>query len=93
MRSFWGTGADSHYATRIHPALSNFANECCGTLARLIAYVGALALVAILGSHFWDDLRLGLAEVQTVKADWRVATRSYPAFSVRWIHQAKQRLI
>jgi hypothetical protein len=35
--------------TQIRPALTSFAGECCGMPARLIAYVGALALVAIVG--------------------------------------------
>ena len=30
-------------AAQIHPALRSFADECSGLLARLIAYVGALA--------------------------------------------------
>ena len=82
MRSFWGTLADSH-PVRIHPALRSFADECCGTAARLTAYVGALALVTILGLHFWDELRLVMAEAPpSAKADWSVATRSYPAFAV-----------
>ena len=82
MRSFWGTRADSHYATGFHPALSNFVDECYATLSRLTAYVGALALVAILAVHFWDDSRPGSGEMPQVKADWSVATRSYPAFAV-----------
>jgi hypothetical protein len=44
-----------NHPTRIHPALNSFADECCGTLARLIAYVGALALFAIAGIHLWDQ--------------------------------------
>ena len=82
MRSFWGTRADSHYATGFHPALSNFVDECYATLSRLTAYVGALALVAILAVHFWDDSRPGSDEMPQVKAGWSVATRSYPAFAV-----------
>ena len=56
MRSFWPTPANPDYPTRIHPALTSFADECCGTLARLVAYVGALALLAIVGIHLWDEL-------------------------------------
>ncbi len=43
-------------SNRIYPALTSFADECCGTLARLFVYVGALALLAIVGIHFWDQL-------------------------------------
>ena len=47
---------------RIHPALTSFADEFCGTLARLIAYVGALALLAILGIALWDQLPAAMSE-------------------------------
>ena len=40
-------------ATKIHPALNSFADECCGTLARLIAYLGVLALFAIAGIYLF----------------------------------------
>jgi hypothetical protein len=59
MRSFWAANANPHYPSypvRIHPALISFADECCATLARLLAYVGTLALLAILGIHLWDQL-------------------------------------
>ena len=56
MRSFLATPANSYYPTRIHPALTSFADECCGMLARLVAYVGTLALLAIVGIHLWDQL-------------------------------------
>ena len=50
-------------------------------LARLVAYVGVLALLAIFGLHLWDQLPFGAAE-PAAKADWSVAARSYPAFAV-----------
>jgi hypothetical protein len=43
------------------PAPTGVADECCGTLARLLAYVGALALLAIVGIHLWDGLSAGEA--------------------------------
>ena len=67
---------------RIHPALTSFADECCGTLARLIAYVGTLALLAIVGVHLWDQLPAGDATEPAAKAGWSVAARSHPAFAV-----------
>jgi hypothetical protein len=84
MQSFSGTHADPHdpdEAARIHRVLTSFADECCGTLARLIAYVGALALLAIVGLHFWDELP-GKATAPSATAAWSPATRSYPAFAV-----------
>jgi hypothetical protein len=84
MQSFSGTRAaphDPNERARIHSALTSFADECCGTLARLVLYVGALALLAIVGLHFWDELPardIGPA----ARAVWSPATRSYPAFAV-----------
>jgi hypothetical protein len=82
MRSFWAIRANPSYQTRIHPALTSFADECCGTLARLLAYVGALALLAILGIHLWDQLPVVEAIEPTAKPGWSVASRSHPAFAV-----------
>jgi hypothetical protein len=83
MRSFWATrGNPSCYPTRIHPALNSLVDECCGMLARLVAYVGVLALLAIVGIHLWDQLPVGMGLEPAAKADWSVAGRSYPAFAV-----------
>jgi hypothetical protein len=81
MRSFWAARAKPY--DRIHPALNSFADECCGMLARLVAYVGALALLAIVGIHLWDELPVAASlEPSAAKAGWSMATRSYPAFAV-----------
>jgi len=56
MRSFLAFAANSYYPNKIYSALTSFADECCGTLARLIAYVGMLALLAIVGVHLWDRI-------------------------------------
>jgi hypothetical protein len=85
MRSFRAAPANSYYPTRIHPALSSFADECCGTLARLVAYVGSLALLAIVGIYLWDQLPDGAASEPSAKAGWSAASRAYPAFSVSQI--------
>jgi len=85
MRSFWAHPANSYYTTyttRIHPALTSFADEVCGTLARLVAYVGALALLAILGIHFWQQLPDVAAVEPVTKSTWSVAERTPPAFAV-----------
>jgi hypothetical protein len=70
------------YPTKIHPALNSFADECCGLLAHLLAYVGALVLLAIAGIHLWDELPAGTALEPSAKTGWSVAARSYPAFAV-----------
>jgi hypothetical protein len=57
MHSFFGRCATLYNPTQIHPVLNSLADECCGMLARLVAYVGALALLAIVGVHLWDECR------------------------------------
>jgi hypothetical protein len=82
MRSFSATRANFYYPTRIHPALTSFADECCGLLARLVAYVGVLALLAIIGIHFWDELPGDAASEPAARAGWSLAAHSHPAFTV-----------
>ncbi len=77
MRSFLAPRA-----AQIHPALRSFADECSGVLARLIAYVGALALIAILGAALWDELPFAGIGDPASRSVWSVAARSYPAFAV-----------
>jgi hypothetical protein len=67
---------------QIHPALRSFADECTGVLARLIAYVGALALIAIIGVSLWDELPFRGIGSPAAKSDWSAAARSHPAFAV-----------
>jgi len=62
--------------------LTSFADEVHGVLALVLAYVGALALLAIVGIHFWDELPPGGAAEPAAEAAWSVGTRSYPAFAV-----------
>jgi hypothetical protein len=82
MRSFSATPANPHYPTRIHPALNSFADACAGTLARLVAYVGVLALLAMAGFHLWDDLPVAATAEPAPKAGWSLASRPHPAFAV-----------
>ena len=82
MQPFSATRADPQYHARIHPALTSFADECCATLARLIAYVGALALLGIAGLHLWDGLPAVGPMERAGKPGWSTASRSRPAFAV-----------
>src|SRR5260370_36917319 len=82
MRSFRANRAHPSYQTRIHPALTSFADECTATLARLLAYVGTLALVAMLGIHLWDQLPPDESNEPPAKAGWGLADRSHPAFAL-----------
>lgn len=82
MRSFWGISAHSYHPIRIHPALTSFADEFCGTLARLVAYVCTLALFAILGIYLWDQLPEAVAAEPAPEVGWSVVSRAEPAFAV-----------
>jgi hypothetical protein len=82
MQSFWATRTTPYYPTRTHSALVSFADECSGTFARLIAYVGTLALLAIVGISLWDHLADDEAIEPPARAGWNVAQGSYPAFTV-----------
>jgi hypothetical protein len=82
MRSFRAVRANPSYSTQIHPALSSFADECCATLARLLVYVGTLALLAIFGIHLWDQLPTDERPEPAARPGWSVASRSHPAFAV-----------
>ncbi len=82
MRSYWAVRANPSYPTQIHPALTSFADECSSTLAHLIAYVGSLALLAIVGIHLWDQLPTADAIEPSATTGWSAALRSHPAFAV-----------
>ena len=68
--------------TQIHLALAAFADEVVGTLARLIAYVGTLALFAILALAALGQLTDLREDEPADKPGWSVADRSHPAFAV-----------
>ena len=65
-----------------HPALTSFVDECYATLARLIAYVGALALFVIAAVHGWDQLELDTTAGPADQPGFTLALRSRPAFAV-----------
>lgn len=77
-----GDTANSLDRDRIYPALTNFTDEVCATVARLFAYVGVLALFGILGVHAWNKLQADLANEPVPQANWSVAERSYPVFAL-----------
>ncbi|QPF92037.1 hypothetical protein [Bradyrhizobium commune] len=68
--------------TQIHLALANFADEVVGTLARLFAYVGTLALFAILGLAGLGQLPSLRGDAPAERPGWATASRSHPAFAV-----------
>ena len=71
----------------IRAAPTSFADECCGTLAHLIAHVGALALLAIVSLHLWDELR-GKTETYLIFQH----PGAGPEHAFRGAQQAKARL-
>lgn len=68
--------------TQIHRALAAFADEVVGTLARLFAYVGALALFAILALAALGQLPALPDDEAAQKPGWSEASRSHPAFAL-----------
>lgn len=82
MHSFSAGPANSDYTTGIHPALTSFADEVCGTLARLVAYVMTLALLAIGGMALWEQLPDAAAMDPSAKDVWSLADRSSRSFAV-----------
>jgi hypothetical protein len=59
------------------------ADEVRGTLASLVAYVGTLALLGILGVHLRDQLPDAAAIEPAAKTVSSLASRSSPAFALR----------
>jgi hypothetical protein len=58
-----------------------FADEACGTMARLFAYVGALALIGILAAVGWQQL--GLEGAEPRGSGWAIADGAVPAYALR----------
>lgn len=65
--------------------LTSFADEVCGTLARLCAYLMLLALIAIGAIALWNQLPDAVAMEPAANDGWALATRSTPAFAVSQI--------
>jgi hypothetical protein len=61
--------------------LTSFVDEVCGTLARLCAYLMALALMAICGIALWNHLP-DIAIAESSPKTWSQAERVVPAFAV-----------
>jgi hypothetical protein len=85
MQSFEAVPATPHFTGRIHPALSCFFDEFCGTLSRVVAYVCTLALFFICGVYLWNQLPQGAASEPASRSGWTVAGRSTPAFATNQI--------
>lgn len=82
MQSLEASTAAISSRTSIHLALAAFADEVVGTLAHLFAYVGALALLAILGLAALGQLPDLRGDEPAEKPGWSVADRAHPAFAL-----------
>lgn len=82
MQSPEASTAVSPTPISFHLALAAFADEVVGTLARLFAYVGALALFAILALAAIGQLPDLRDDDPATTPGWSVADRSHPAFAV-----------
>jgi hypothetical protein len=82
MHSFSAGPANFQYTTRIHPALTSVADEVCSTLARLLAYLMTLALLAIVAIAAWGQLLDATILEPSDKGAWSRAGRSARAFAV-----------
>jgi hypothetical protein len=82
MPLFWTDLAPSRSTDSIHPVLTSFADEVCKTVAQIFAYVGTLAVLAILGIHACDQLLAVDTDEPTAKVQWSAADRSDPELAV-----------
>ncbi|ABD05048.1 conserved hypothetical protein [Rhodopseudomonas palustris HaA2] len=74
--------------SRIHPALRSFADECRETVMRILAYVGALALIGLIiftAANPLTDAAITAATTPGDRPGWSMATHSHPAFAVSQI--------
>jgi len=81
MQSSSATPANPEHDAKDHSALTGFFDKFCATLARLIAYLGALLLLGIIGLHYWDELPAAPVEPAD-RPGWSLASRPLPAFAV-----------
>lgn len=81
MPLFWPDLAPSRSTDSIHPVLTSFADEVCRAVAQIFAYVGSLAVLAILGIHAWNQLLAVDTDEPTAKVEWSAADRSDPALA------------
>ncbi len=76
--------------TQIQLTLLAVADEVVGTLAHLVAYVGALALFAILALAALGQLPDLRGDGPADRPGWSIANRSHPAFAVSRIDSSEK---
>lgn len=80
-----GLSRQSFLSTRSHPALTSFADEYCRMFARLMVYVGTLALLTIAAINSLDRLPGCRAIESYAQPSWNVVLRLYPALALSLI--------
>lgn len=81
MHPFPARTAHSDATPGFWTALASFVDEVYGTIARLCAYLTALALMAIGGIALWEHLP-AVAAIESAPKAWSEAGRAAPAFAV-----------
>lgn len=66
----------------MHPALVSFADELRATCARLLAYIGGLAALAIFAAELFQTVPVVAAVEPVAQPQWIAVGRPYPAFAV-----------
>ena len=67
----------------MHRGLRNFAEELHATLARLLAYLGALAILAVAAAELFDTpIGMEAAAPPVVKSDWIDVGKPFPSFEL-----------
>lgn len=89
MRSYWAARSSAP-PRAVHPALHSFADECRDAATHMLAYIGALTLIAIVVvavANPFADAAVGAAmePAAIARASWSLAPRSHPAFAVSQI--------
>ena len=87
MQSDSASTAATSRTSAFPSALKALADEICGTFARLFAYVGALALIAMLVVAGWSHLDGGDGPAAPARPGWTPADGAVPAFSLRLTDQ------
>jgi hypothetical protein len=91
MLSVWANSRTPQSAKTNERAPTNCADQLGGTIVRLSAYVGGVALLAILAAYFWNGLpRLEAAAAVDGTGGWSETGRTYPAFAASLLNHVVQ---
>jgi len=66
----------------VHPELRSFREELKATAVRIFAYVGGLAVLAVLAAHYYAAPTVRAAVPPAPRSDWSTVDRPYRAFAL-----------